>query len=105
MAGFLTTPDVRGDGARRESTYDQEIVTLRDVERLTVSLEAEQVTMLRALAAAHDTTVSAVVRAAADALAAEHTATGSIRRRIQPDARGGARPGAGRPRSDAGKAA
>ncbi|MBK5221618.1 MAG: ribbon-helix-helix protein, CopG family [Acidimicrobiia bacterium] len=75
------------------------------MERITVSLDAEQAATLRALAAAHDTTVSAVVRAAADALAAEHTAAGSIRRRIRPDARGGARPGAGRPRSDAGRAA
>ena len=83
----------------------QEIGTLRGVERLTVSLEAEQVAMLRSLAAAHYTTMSAVVRAGAEALADEHTATGSIRRRIRPDARGGARPGAGRPRSDAGRAA
>lgn len=75
------------------------------MERLTVSVESEQAAILRALAAAHGTTVSAVVRAAADALALECTATASIRRRIQPDARGGARPGAGRPRSDAGKAA
>jgi hypothetical protein len=67
------------------------------VERLTVSLEVEQAEMLRALATVHGTTVSAVVRAAAEAIA-EEGAEGIIRSRIRLDGRGGARPGAGRPK-------
>lgn len=68
------------------------------VDRLSVSVEPEHLAVLRTVAAAHGTTVSAVVRAAAEALADDNRPTGEIRRRIKPDARGGARPGAGRPR-------
>jgi hypothetical protein len=74
------------------------------VERLTVTIEGERVAVLRAVAAAHAATVSAVVRAAADALAFE-AEIGPIRRRITPDARGGSRPGAGRPSRRPGQAA
>lgn len=54
--------------------------------------------MLRRIASERETTVAAVVRAAVDVLAEGGPEASAIHGRIQPDPRGGVRPGAGRPR-------
>ncbi|MBI4932916.1 MAG: ribbon-helix-helix protein, CopG family [Actinobacteria bacterium] len=66
------------------------------MQRMTVTIEDDQLAALRAEAAAHGTTVSAVVRAAAETLRDKAPGAASIRRRIEPDRRGGPRSGAGR---------
>lgn len=66
------------------------------MQRMTVTVDDEHVEVLRAEAAATGSTVSAVVRAAIDVLRDEAPEAAAIRFRIEPDRRGGARPGAGR---------
>lgn len=68
------------------------------MERITATLPEEHVALLRDLAGEHRTSVASVVRAAIEALGEDSDVASIVRRRIRPDPRGGARPGAGRPR-------
>lgn len=67
------------------------------MERITTTFSDEQAAALRRFASEQETTVAAVVRAAVDVLAEGGPAASAILERIQPDPRGGVRPGAGRP--------
>ena len=65
--------------------------------RITATIPEDHAALLRGLAAEHHTSVASVVRAAVEALADDGDVESTVRRRVRPDPRGGARPGAGRP--------
>jgi hypothetical protein len=68
------------------------------MERITATLPDEHVALLRGLAGEHHTSVASVLRAAIEVMADDTDVASIVRRHIRPDARGGARHGAGRPR-------
>lgn len=72
---------------------------LTTMKRRTVSLSDDAADALERLARRHATTVSGVVEAAAQAIAADGPAARDVAERIVPDRRGGRREGAGRKKS------